>query len=238
ELPPARRERCMPNDAPRKGKGKRSRFLLLKRAYRLNKRDLKTLEEWKGQYPGIMAVHEFKEELYDLWEMRDRAEAERRYDDWARRVRSHPAGVTSAFKPLLRAVENWRAEVFNYFDHPYTNGATEARNNVMKSMQRQGRGYDFETVRIRMLYREEVLPPRPPHPLDGRQEGARPLNWKKRPRRRPDPASPRSNVGRMRRARKEHDVFTELTRPPQGFIERFRHLEQLELFWDPPAGGE
>lgn len=66
-LPPARREGCMPHDARRKGKGKRSRFLLLKRAYRLNKKDQKTLEEWKGQYPEIKAAHEFKEELYDLW---------------------------------------------------------------------------------------------------------------------------------------------------------------------------
>jgi transposase len=236
-LPKVRRERCMPHSAPRKGKGKRSRFLLLKRAYRLSEKEEKTLWEWKEQYPEIKAAHEFKEELYDLWELRDRREAERRYADWARRVRAHPLDLQPAFHELLRAVDNWRAEVFNYFDHPFTNGQTEARNNVMKSMQRQGRGYDFETVRVRMLYREEVLPPRPPHPLDKRRAGGPPPFGKKRLRRRPDPASPHSNVGKMRRARKENDVFTELMRPPDGFIERFKHFTQMELFWDLPGDG-
>jgi hypothetical protein len=104
-------------------------------------------------------------------------------------------------------------------------------------MQRQGRGYDFETVRARMLYRELVVPPRPPHPLAvGRMPIRKP--GKKLKKRRPDPASPRSNAGKMRRARKKNDVFTGLMGPPKGFVERFRHFEQLELFRDMPGKGE
>jgi transposase len=236
-LPPSRRDRCMPNNSPRKGKGKRSRFLLLKRARNLKDHEKPILKEWKAQYPEIAAAYDLKEELFDLWELRDRAEAERRYEDWARRVRTHPLDLQLAFHELLREVENWREEIFNYFDYPYTNGQTEARNNVMKSMQRQGRGYDFETVRVRMLYREEVLPPREPHQFDaGKRVIRRP--GKKRPRRKPDPDSPRSNVGKTRRARKAHDVFTELLRSPEGFVERFKHFGQLELFWDLPYQDE
>jgi transposase len=230
-LPPARREMCMTNSSGHKGKGKRSRFLLLKRAYRLSEKEKKTLEGWKEEYPEIAAVYDLKEEIYDIWELRHRAEAERRYDDWARRVCAHPLDLAPAFRELLRAVANWRAEVFNYFDHPYTNGQTESRNNVIKTMQRMGRGYDFETVRARMLYRELVIPPRPPHPLDACRKPDRHPGGKLK-RHRPDPASPRSNVGKMRRARKENDVFTELMKPPAGFVERFKHFEQLDLFWD------
>lgn len=236
-LPPSHRDRCMPNVSRLKGKGKRSRFLLLKRAHNLKDHEKPILKEWKAQYPEIGAAYDLKEELFDLWELRDRADAKRRYADWARRVSEHPLGLEPSFRELLRAVGNWREETFNYFDHPYTNGQTEARNNVMKSMQRQGRGYDFETVRVRMLYREEVLPPREPHQFDAGKRVIRRAG-KKRPRRKPDLSSPRSNVGKTRRARKAHDVFTELMRPPQGFVERFKHLEQLELFWDLPYQGE
>ncbi len=232
-LSPARRAQCMSNSSLRKGKGKRSRFLLLKRPWHLSEKEKQTLAEWKEQYPEIKAAYELKEELYNLWELRDRAEAERRYTDWARCVREHPANLQPAFHELLRAVDNWREEVFNYFNHRFTNAQTEARNNVMKSMQRQGRGYDFETVRIRMLYREEVLPSPPPHPLDEKGQ-AMPTALKRRPRRRPDPASPRSNVGKLRRARKSRDVFTKLAQPPQGFVDRFKHYKQLDLFWDLP----
>jgi transposase len=232
-LQPAQRQRCMTNSPERKGKGKRSRFLLLKRAHRLNEKERRTLREWKEDYPEIAAVYDLKEELYDIWGLRGRFLAERRYDAWVRKVRASPHDLRPAFHDLLRAVENWRKEVFNYFDQPYTNGQTEARNNVIKTMQRQGRGYDFETVRARMLYRELVVPPRPPHPLGaGRTPIPRP--GKKPERRRPDPASPRSNVGRMRRARKKNDEFTELMCPPEGFVERFKHFEQLDLFWDLP----
>jgi transposase len=236
-LPPSRRDRCMPNESRLKGKGKRSRFLLLKRARNLKKHEEPVLKEWKAQYPEIGAAYDLKEELFDLWELRDRAEAERRYADWAHRVRTHPTDLQPAFRELLRAVDNWREEIFNYFDHPYTNAQTEARNNVMKSMQRQGRGYDFETVRVRMLYREEVLPPREPHQFDAGKRVSRRAG-KKRPRRKPNPASPRSNVGKTRRARKAHDQFTELMRPPQGFVDRFKHFEQMDLFWDLPYQGE
>lgn len=236
-LPPARRKECMTHSPARKGSSKRSRFLLLKRARKLKEKEERTLREWKDEYPEIAAVYDLKEELYDIWELRGRFLAERRYDAWVRKVRASPHDLRPAFQDLLRAVENWRKEVFNYFDRPYTNGQTEARNNVIKTMLRQGRGYNFETVRARMLYREVVVPPRTPHPLDA---GRKPIRQpgRKLKRRRPDPASPRSNVGRMRRARKKNDEFTELMRPPEGFVERFKHLEQLDLFWDPPARNE
>lgn len=237
ELPEAERTQCMPNNLSRKGKGKRSRFLLLKRPHRLTEREQRTLKEWQEQHAQIKVVYEFKEEFFNIWQLHDRREAERRYDDWAHRVRNHPLEIKLAFHELLRAVDNWRAEVFNYFEHRVTNGPTEARNNVMKSMQRQGRGYDFDTVRTQMLYREQVNPARPPHPLDGRKEVNHSVGRKLR-RAKPNPRSPRSNVGKLRRARKANDVFTELMRPSQGFVDRFKHFDQLDLFWDLPDEAE
>lgn len=231
KLPAARRSQCMPNTQPRKGKGKRSRFLLLKRSYRLSKAEAATLEEWKEQYSEIGAAYDFKEEIFDIYQIRERKESERRYDDWARRVRAHPLALEPAFRDLLRAVDNWRAEVFNYFEHRVTNGQTEARNNVIKSMQRQGRGYDFETVRTMALYCGEVAPPRPPNPLDASRQEAQAARMKSR-RAKPDPCSPRSNARKLRQARRANDVFTELTRPPRGFVERFQHFVQLKLLPD------
>jgi transposase len=233
-LPDARRAECMPNRSPLKGKGKRCRFLLLKRAYRLGDREKETLKEWKEEYPEIKAAHEFKEEFYNIWNALDRRSAERHYDDWARRVRRQQPVVAEAFQPLLRAVSNWREEVFNYFDHRVTNGQAEARNNVIKSMQRQGRGYDFETVRTRMLYREEVLAAGATQPPVIEEKKTTQSRGSKPKRRKPDRHSPRSNAGKLVRARRDNDVFTELMRPPQGFVDRFKDFGQLDLLWDLP----
>ena len=102
-LPAARRQYCMTNSAECKGGGKRSRFLLLKRARRLSEKEERTLREWKEEYPEIAAAYDLKEELYDIWELRGRFLAERRYDAWVRKVRASPHDLRPAFHGLLRA---------------------------------------------------------------------------------------------------------------------------------------
>ncbi len=99
-LPPSRRDQCMPNISRLKGKGKRSRFLLLKRARNLKDHEKPILKEWKQQYPEVEAAYDLKEELFDLWELRNRVEAERRYADWAGRVSELPLNLESAFGEL------------------------------------------------------------------------------------------------------------------------------------------
>jgi hypothetical protein len=57
-----------------------------------------------------------------------------------------------AFGPLLTAMVNWSDEIFNFFDHRFTNAYTESANSLIKTVQREGRRCDFETVRAKVLY--------------------------------------------------------------------------------------
>ena len=51
--------------------------------------------------------------------------------------------------------KNWRNEILAYFDHPISNGYTEALNGVAKVINRAGRGYSFELLRARLLFGKE-----------------------------------------------------------------------------------
>ncbi|MFH1141322.1 MAG: transposase, partial [Chloroflexota bacterium] len=43
-----------------------------------------------------------------------------------------------ALSPMLRY---WRKEILNYFDHRYTNGVVEGKNNRIKVIKRMAYGY-------------------------------------------------------------------------------------------------
>ena len=78
-----------------------------------------------------------------------KAEALELYDTWKACLDPFTA---DAFSDLIRAVDNWRPEIFNYFDTPVTNAITEALNGMAKIANRLGRGYSFEAIRAKMLF--------------------------------------------------------------------------------------
>ena len=45
-------------------------------------------------------------------------------------------------------------EILAFFDYPATNGYTEALNGVEKVINRQGRGYTFDVLRAKLLFRK------------------------------------------------------------------------------------
>ena len=89
-----------------------------------------------------------KEGFYAIWEATNRADAEARYDAWKASI---PASVKPEFGKLATTVDNWREEIFTFFDLPFTNAYTEARNRLVKDMQREGRGYSFDKLRAKAL---------------------------------------------------------------------------------------
>jgi transposase len=62
--------------------------------------------------------------------------------------------VRDVFQPIIVALDNWRPEIMAYFDHPITNAYTESLNNLIRVMNRLGRGYSFEAVRAKILFAE------------------------------------------------------------------------------------
>jgi transposase len=101
-----------------------------------------------GNSPVIDAAWNAKETFYDIWDVRPRADAEAAFDRWAASI---PGCIEVEFRPIAQMVQNWREEIFAFFDYPVTNAYTEARNGLIKIANRAGRGYSFETIRAKAL---------------------------------------------------------------------------------------
>jgi len=140
----------------------RSRFLLLKRSHQLGDEERAKVVEWTATLPTLGAAYRLKEGFYAIFDLKDRAAAAEAYRAWEVGI---PDGMRPAFKDVTTAMRNWEREVFNYFDHGFTNATTEALNGLSKIINRTGRGYSFKAVRAKMLYgrgTQSFPPTRPP----------------------------------------------------------------------------
>jgi transposase len=126
------------------------RFILLRRSCNLKPEQKETLGQWLEMFPLLAEAYKLKEDFYDLWNIPQKSEAKAAYKAWRDSIKG--TELLTAFQPLLTAMHNWETPIFAYWDHRATNTLTEALNDVTKLMQRQGRGYSFETIRAKMLY--------------------------------------------------------------------------------------
>jgi transposase len=54
---------------------------------------------------------------------------------------------------LATTVTRWETEILNWFDSRFTNGPTEGRNPIIKTVKRSGFGFrNFNHYRLRVLY--------------------------------------------------------------------------------------
>jgi hypothetical protein len=129
---------------------KKDRYLMLKRRRDLDATQEFLLSGWTANFPELDALYHAKERFFDIWDSDlTRPEAEAAYGAWKDAI---PSEIRGYFSDLARAVDNWRIEVFNYFDHRITNAYTESANNHIKSIAKQGRGYSFDVLRARVLF--------------------------------------------------------------------------------------
>jgi transposase len=122
----------------RKGELFRSRYLLLTGVERLTWERRVQLGELLDRYPPLRRAWALKEAFRAWYCAANRAEAERRLVLWENSVREQGPEPFRALLPMLRI---WRQEILNYFDHPYTNGFLEGKNNRIKVIKRVAYGY-------------------------------------------------------------------------------------------------
>lgn len=127
----------------------RSRHVLLKRFSDLSEIQRKRLDEWSRDFPVLAKAHVAKERFYDIYESPSRSEAARRYREWDEGLDPE---IRSAFGSILTAFQNWEGPILAYFDHRVTNACTESANNLIRAIQRMGRGYSFDVLRARILF--------------------------------------------------------------------------------------
>ena len=56
------------------------------------------------------------------------------------------------YQEVAKTGDNWKREIFNYFECTITNAYTESINNVIKSIEKAGKGYSYEVLRAKVLY--------------------------------------------------------------------------------------
>ena len=127
----------------------RRRYLLLKAMERLAVEEEKRLQRIFSRYPELAAAWVLEEGFRRWYNSPSRAVAESELERWEREVREHGPAPFHRLFPMLR---NWRLEILNYFDHRYTNGFVEAKNNRIKVIKRVAYGYrNIQNFRQRIL---------------------------------------------------------------------------------------
>lgn len=137
------------------------RWVLLKRESELTDQEALLLSGWIKNYVMLGQAYRLKEDFFGIYDAKSPDEAQARYIEWKRSI---PAEIAPAFADLVRAWDNWTPFILGYFDHPITNAYTESLNNLIRVMNRLGRGYSFEALRAKILFSEgahKVVKPRP-----------------------------------------------------------------------------
>lgn len=130
---------------------KNMRFLFLTGGENLTPRQSKQLDTLLEAYPQFQTPYLLKEAFRNIYQFaKTRAEAEKQYAEW---VQANADEDCHAFDGFISTVANWHTEIFNYFDNRYTNAQTESLNNVIREVDRAGRGYTFPILRAKILYR-------------------------------------------------------------------------------------
>lgn len=130
---------------------KNMRFLFLTGGENLTPRQSKQLDILLEAYPQFKTPYYLKEAFRNIYQFAEtREEAEQLYADW---VQANADEECHAYDGFINTVGNWHTEIFNYFDNRYTNAQTESLNNVIREVDRAGRGYTFPVLRAKILYR-------------------------------------------------------------------------------------
>ncbi len=127
------------------------RFVLLKRESELSDSEVLKLSCWLNNYPELGVAYKLKEDFFKIYDARSRHDAMNMYAAWEKSVTPE---VRDAFSDIIRAWGNWQPYILNHFDHPVTNAYTESLNNLIRVMNRLGRGYSFEALRAKILFAE------------------------------------------------------------------------------------
>jgi len=126
----------------------RDRFVLLK-----NKEDLTVAEKmnrdiWFSTFPTLRTAYYIKENLRDMYLCETKYQATEYFKVW----KSSIPNDMKFFLEIATIIDNWHTEIFNYFDHRVTNAFTESINNLIKHIEKRGRGYSFEVLRAKVLF--------------------------------------------------------------------------------------
>ncbi|AKU11279.1 transposase, IS204/IS1001/IS1096/IS1165 family protein [Azoarcus sp. CIB] len=133
---------------------KKDKFVLNTRASNLTDWQKDRLASWRADFPDIAIAYDLKEEFYRIYDAANRREAKMRFDTWCSRI---PPTMWKHWQPILVTFDNWGNEIYAFFDvleeacKRLTNAYTECQNGLTRAIDRIGRGYSFDAVRVKLL---------------------------------------------------------------------------------------
>ncbi|MEI5908944.1 transposase, partial [Bacillus spongiae] len=84
-----------------------------------------------------------------FYQLDDYDEALHSLEEWIQLAWSSPF---PSFQEVAKTLENWKAEILQYFLSPFTNGRTEGTNHKIKNIKRRAYGYRrLERFRLRVF---------------------------------------------------------------------------------------
>ncbi|OLV20127.1 Il-IS 2 transposase [Deinococcus marmoris] len=143
-LDPAQRRRMRGN-----------RYTLLKRRKTLTEKEVRDIENWRGEFPDLIAAYELKERFYGVYDASTALEARRRYARWLASVPESLRIKGGPWHELVTAMSNWEGEIMAYFEYRLTNAYTESMNRVIRDIDRSGRGHSFRVLRAKAIFGQE-----------------------------------------------------------------------------------
>lgn len=111
------------------------------------------LNEIFAKFPNIKLAYDLKERIRALYDItsKTRKQAEDEFIKWRDDIPDEDMFIE--FHKLKRGIDNWFAEVFNFYVAPIGNGRTESINKIIKDAYASGNGYSFDVLRYKVKYR-------------------------------------------------------------------------------------
>ena len=135
---------------------KGNRYLLLSNYDELSPSNKRNLEELFTAYPQFKVPHLLKESFRNIYAFaQSKEEALSMFNEWCKDCGEYHV---TAYDDFIDMVLNWQDEIFSYFDFDgpdRTNAQTESLNRCIRNVARDGRGYSFENLRTKMIFRIE-----------------------------------------------------------------------------------
>lgn len=115
---------------------------------------IKNMRKNKTVAPMAIA-YDLKEDFFNIYDNNPASKdnAQQAFKDWEESIPKD--SIYDSFRTLAKTVHNFYEQIFNYWDCPIaiSNGFTECSNRLIREINLRGRGYSFDILRARTLYR-------------------------------------------------------------------------------------
>lgn len=119
---------------------------------------IRLLRETESLRPLAIAF-DLKEDFFNIYDDNpsSKENAMKAFAEWEKSI--PPDDIYVGFRTLAQTVHNFFEQIFNFWDCPIaiTNAFTECSNRIIRENNLRGRGYSFEILRGRTLYRKTNL---------------------------------------------------------------------------------